>query len=327
MDRVGSANRQGCRSRQPAPVQKPGGTVDQTGVASLTVNQVGDSILGQMTLAAQFTDGDETISLDFASSYTGVLAHEDHTAVALTLQIPPTVAERREKGALSDGPLRTCIPPWVHSALGSGRRGTLVRWGLPKREVPQPPHTLPQSAGGRRMEEMSKSNEATVRRSVVGLLLLAVLLLAGCGGDDVEPEPPPVATTVEITPDSVELLSSGATKGVNAVVRDRNGKAMPNASVSWTGSDPAVFTVDGNGQVATVTAVASGTGTLTATSGQASGTASVTVVQTPAKLGHLVGKRSGSASGDGAGGAAGRACRGAKRWCNRRGCDQLRPGG
>lgn len=130
------------------------------------------------------------------------------------------------------------------------------------------------------------ANESRLRRAV-GLLL--GLLLAGCGGDDVEPEPPPVPTTVEITPDAVELLSSGATTGLTAVVRDQNGKAMPNASVTWTGSDPAVFTFEANGSVATVTAVANGTGTLTATSGQASGTASVTVVQTPAKLDILSG--------------------------------------
>ena len=125
------------------------------------------------------------------------------------------------------------------------------------------------------------ANEARLR-GAAGLLL--VLLPAGCGGDDVEPEPPPVATTVEITPDAVELLSSGATTGLSAVVRDQNGKAMPNAPVTWTGSDPAVFTFEANGSVATVTAVANGMGTLTANSGQASGTASVTVVQTPASL-------------------------------------------
>ena len=117
---------------------------------------------------------------------------------------------------------------------------------------------------------------------VVTLLLL--LPIVSCGGDEVEPEPAPVATTVEITPDSVELLSSGATTGLNAVVRDQNGKAMPDASVTWAGSDPAVFTLEGEGLIATVTAVANGMGTVTATVGQASGTASVTVVQTPARL-------------------------------------------
>lgn len=116
------------------------------------------------------------------------------------------------------------------------------------------------------------------------MTLLLLLPIVSCGGDDVEPEPVPVATTVEITPDSVELLSSGATTGLNAVVRDQNGKAMPDASVTWAGSNPAVFTLEVAGLIATVTAVANGMGTVTATVGQASGTASVTVVQTPAKL-------------------------------------------
>ena len=121
-------------------------------------------------------------------------------------------------------------------------------------------------------------------RMGVAAALLLLLPIVGCGGDEVEPEPTPVPTTVEITPDAVELLSSGATTGLNAVVRDQNGKAMPNASVTWTGSDAAVFTVAGDGLIATVTAVANGMGTVTATAGQASGTASVTVVQTPATL-------------------------------------------
>lgn len=130
------------------------------------------------------------------------------------------------------------------------------------------------------MERITKQGSAGV-----AALLLLILPMVGCGDEEVvEPEPAPVPTTVEVTPDAVELLSSGATAGFNAVVRDQNGKPMPNASVTWTGSDPAVFTVEASGLVATVTAVANGVATLTATAGQANGTASITVVQTPAKL-------------------------------------------
>ena len=119
----------------------------------------------------------------------------------------------------------------------------------------------------------------------VAAMLLLLLPIVGCGDEEVvEPQSVLVPTSVEITPDAVELLSSGAKTGFNAVVRDQNGKPMPNASVTWTGSDPAVFTVEASGPVATVTAVANGMATLTATAGQASATASVTVVQTPAKL-------------------------------------------
>ena len=119
----------------------------------------------------------------------------------------------------------------------------------------------------------------------VAVCLLLLLGIAGCGSDEVvEPETTPVPTTVEITPDSVELLASGAKTGLNAVVRDQNRKVMQNATVTWSVSDTEVFTVEGNGLVATVTAVANGMGTLTATAGQASGTASVTVIQTPAKV-------------------------------------------
>ncbi len=123
-----------------------------------------------------------------------------------------------------------------------------------------------------------------IRTARAAAALLPFLLIAGCGDEEVVEPDPSVPTTVAITPDAVELLSSGATTGLQAVVRDQYGKAMPNASVTWNGSDPAVFTLAADGLTATVTAVANGTGTATATSGQASGTASVTVVQTPARL-------------------------------------------
>ena len=131
------------------------------------------------------------------------------------------------------------------------------------------------------METLKRSEPA---RAFLAFPVLALgLALAGCGGDGTGVDDP-VPTTVEITPASAMLVSIGATQGFTAVVRDQNGAAMPNASVSWTSSDAGVFTVAGGGSTATVTAAGNGRGTLTATSGQASGTASVEVEQAPARV-------------------------------------------
>lgn len=111
---------------------------------------------------------------------------------------------------------------------------------------------------------------------------LLVLSSHGCDGGTTIEEP--VATTVEVSPESAILSFVNATQGFTAVVRDQNGKAMPGATVSWSGSDAGVFTFSGSGALATVTSVANGMGTLTATSGQASGAASVEVKQTPTKV-------------------------------------------
>ncbi len=131
-----------------------------------------------------------------------------------------------------------------------------------------------------------KTTKRGTRRAGLVAVALSCLTITGCGGDrdDGTQVEDPVPTTVEISPESATLTSINATQGFTAVVRDQNGRAMPNASVSWSSSDAAVFSVNGSGSNATVTAAANGTGMLTATSGQASGTASVEVGQTPAKL-------------------------------------------
>ena len=109
------------------------------------------------------------------------------------------------------------------------------------------------------------------------------MAIAGCGDGETKVEEP-VPTTVEISPGSAMLTFIDATQGFNAVVRDQNGTAMPNASVSWSSSDASAFTVSGSGSSATVTAAGNGSGTLTATSGQASGTASVEVAQVATRM-------------------------------------------
>ena len=69
-------------------VQGPGGTAIQVGEAALTVNQIGDSIFGDMIVAAQFTEGTDTISLVFESTYTGVVKPEGYPSVVLLLENP-----------------------------------------------------------------------------------------------------------------------------------------------------------------------------------------------------------------------------------------------
>lgn len=130
-----------------------------------------------------------------------------------------------------------------------------------------------------------KKASMVARRS--GLIAVAVgwMTIAGCGGgDDGTQVEEPVPTTVEISPDGALFRFINATQGFSAVVRDQNGKAMPDATISWSSSDAAVFTVSATGSTATVTAAGNGAATLTATSGQASGTASVEVEQTPARV-------------------------------------------
>ena len=120
-------------------------------------------------------------------------------------------------------------------------------------------------------------------RGRIGLQIARVLvvtacgLLAGCGGDDGPTEPdPPRATTLTVSPATVELSALGATVQATAEVRDQNGNAMAGATVTWASTAAAVATASATGLV---TAVANGTATITATSGSASGTAAVTVVQ------------------------------------------------
>ena len=63
---------------------------------------------------------------------------------------------------------------------------------------------------------------------------------------------------------------------MSAEVKDQNGWVMAGATVTWASSATAVATVDASGLV---TAVANGTATITATSGEASGSATVAVAQ------------------------------------------------
>ena len=87
----------------------------------------------------------------------------------------------------------------------------------------------------------------------------------------------PSANSVDVTP-STATISAGDTLRLSATVRDAQGNILTGSSVAWTSSDGAVATVSSAG---TVTAVAAGSATITATSNGKMGQATVTVQALP----------------------------------------------
>ncbi|MXX55137.1 MAG: hypothetical protein F4106_12155 [Gemmatimonadetes bacterium] len=127
--------------------------------------------------------------------------------------------------------------------------------------------------------EPSRDRLAFAALALIALALTLPALTAACGGD--EPTEPPVATTVSISPASLDMSSFGETAQLTATVLDQNGQPIAGASVNWTIDDNSVATVSTGGLV---TAVQNGSATVTATAGGASGTVAVTVAQRPARI-------------------------------------------
>ena len=119
------------------------------------------------------------------------------------------------------------------------------------------------------------------RAALLTALTLAALVACGdsTSGPDAQPDPPRAAA-IAVSPESATLSSLGETATFTATVTDQYGAAFP-ATVTWSSSDPDVFSASSFG---TVTAVANGSGTLTATFGALSATAQVAVQQSPASL-------------------------------------------
>ena len=116
------------------------------------------------------------------------------------------------------------------------------------------------------------------------LLLGAVGLFAvACGEGPADPDPPPPPSpSLSISPDSVTLSFVGET--VRFTARDQTG-ADVSGTVTWSGDRPEAFTVSAG----VVTAIANGTGTVTATLQGVSASARVTVDQVAADITILAG--------------------------------------
>lgn len=95
--------------------------------------------------------------------------------------------------------------------------------------------------------------------------LAAVVVLAGCSDQ---------VASLSLDPATLEFSEKGASQTLKAEGRAATGAPMA-AAADFTSSDPSVATVEANGKV---TALKSGTTTITATSGQVKATAKVTVL-------------------------------------------------
>lgn len=89
------------------------------------------------------------------------------------------------------------------------------------------------------------------------------------------------ASALLLAPASITLGALGANEKVVAEVQDARGSRIPEAVVQWATTAPDVARVSTTG---TVTAVANGTATISATSGGASASIVVTVAQVPASV-------------------------------------------
>ena len=125
----------------------------------------------------------------------------------------------------------------------------------------------------------ARNNHRTILLAVAGLA--GLVWASACGDGAVEPpEEPARPVSIAVEPSAAELTWLGETILFRATITDQYGAAFP-GTVAWSSSDEAVFTVDAGG---TATAVANGTGTVTATFQTISATAGVAVEQWPAGL-------------------------------------------
>ena len=118
-----------------------------------------------------------------------------------------------------------------------------------------------------------------VRRA--SLLPLLLLGLATACGESSTVLPPPVPTTLDISPDSLTFEALAATARFSATVVDQYGDVVTGVPVAWRSSSPPVATVDQSGLV---TAAGNGSAYVVAMAADAKDSARVAVRQRPASL-------------------------------------------
>jgi hypothetical protein len=132
------------------------------------------------------------------------------------------------------------------------------------------------------MNTTTRRHDAFSIRGTAAVIALASLL--SCGGNktptSVDTPDPNAVASVQVSPGSAVLASLGDTTRLVATVTNSTGTPLARP-VTWTSSDPAVASVDSDGNVV---AISNGTATVTATADTASANAGVTVAQVVAAL-------------------------------------------
>ena len=116
-------------------------------------------------------------------------------------------------------------------------------------------------------------------REIMSLLLIPVAAaISGCSDDPAAPTAPtdstPTVASIVVTPDAA-ALTVGETVSLAAAAADASGNLVAQATFAWQSSDESVATVTADGLV---TAIATGTANITATSGGVSGSATASVL-------------------------------------------------
>ena len=106
-------------------------------------------------------------------------------------------------------------------------------------------------------------------------ITLAAIIAASCGDGTTTPTvaDPRIVASVTVSPLNLAMLA-GETATVTAVPRDAKGALISNVSVEWKSNAPSVAAVDANGRV---TAIGSGSATITASLGERRAQVSVSV--------------------------------------------------
>ena len=125
----------------------------------------------------------------------------------------------------------------------------------------------------RRGQAVGRGYGSRLRRCL-GLLALSGLALAGCEDRTISLIE---VAEVEIVPDA-PVLVAGDSLALSAILRDRNGGALPGRDVDWSSQDPSVASVAANGLV---TALAEGTTSIQASVGSVQGSVPVAVEAPP----------------------------------------------